>query len=458
LVLAGLLSLGDIALGGLAPLAFEELLNARAAVLLACGHAAELSLLQYRFFCGGCTVDAVVGAGWISLMGPQTLAWKLVPLGWHLMALAASLVLAQRASGTAGAWVVGALWLGAPTAWRELALTGWGNHAESAAFTFGAAALLVAGARRARWGLLAGMVAGCGLYFAWISAHALPALLVGAWLGGRARLVTAALLGLPLGVAPWLIMELGPTGVFGTDGRPNVVAQARDMVMALSTAAPGPLWQLVTEPLAPGRLWPTPDGFIGWAGAGAATLVAILGLMGAAVGLGGVRRGEPAAAARVLPALGLLGLFLAFALRQDLWADVPALAGFDPFHLRYRVPAFPLLVLGVGLLAGASRGGRVVTGVALLLGAGGLAARVAGWSGGTDLTAPLAVIGLSADPTLPGGEPRQRDPGRRVRAVDITAGGAWLQTHSDSLPVCAEIHAAELDRRRAACTEAACTP
>jgi len=70
LVLAGLLSLGDIALGGLAPLAFEELLNARAAVLLACGHAAELSLLQYRFFCGGCTVDAVVGAGWISLMGP----------------------------------------------------------------------------------------------------------------------------------------------------------------------------------------------------------------------------------------------------------------------------------------------------------------------------------------------------------------------------------------------------
>lgn len=458
LLLCAGLSLGDLRWGGLAAPAYEELLNARAAVLAACGHWSELSLLQYRFFCGGCTVDAAVGAGPIALLGPTELAWKLVPLLWQLLALAAVCALARAVSGARGVLVVLALWLGAPTAWRELLLTGWGNHAESAAFTFGAAALLLQGRRSSFAALAAGGLAAFGLYYAWISAHALPALLLGALLVAGLRGLLAFLLGAPLGLLPWYLVERGEHGILGSVGRPEVPEAAREMATSLSPTEPAVLWEWWAIALRPGRLWQVQDGPWATAGAAVAAVVLLLGLTGALLGLVSLRRRHPASVALVLPALGLCGLVGATALRQDLWAEVPELLGYSPFLLRYRTPAFPLVVLGCGVLAGLPRLGRPAAALAVLLGTGGLAARLASWEldSPRDLGAELEVTELTADPTVPGGAPEQRDPRLRTRDADVAAAEAFLARHADPLAVCETIHEVELDRRRRGCRRPGC--
>lgn len=458
LLLCAGLSLGDLRWGGLAAPAYEELLNARGAVLAACGHWSELSLLQYRFFCGGCTVDAAVGAGPVRLLGATELAWKLVPLLWQVLALGAVGLLARSVAGARGLAVVLALWLGAPTAWRELLLTGWGNHAESAAFTFGAAALLLGARGSSAAALAAGATAGFGLYYAWISAHALPALLAGALLVAGLRGLLAFVLGAPLGLVPWYLVERGEHGIFGSVGRPGVPEQARQMATALSPAEPAVLIEWWAIALRPGRLWQVQDGPWATAGAVVAALVLLLGLTGALLGLLSARRRHPASIALVLPALGLAGLVGATALRQDLWADVPELLGYSPFLLRYRTPAFPLVVLGCGVLAGLPRLGRPAAVLAVILGLGGLGARLASWEldAPRDLLAELEVTELTADPTVPGGEPVQRDPRLRTRDVDVAAAEAFLSRHADPLPTCEAIHEVELDRRRRGCRRPGC--
>lgn len=435
LVMTALAGVGDLAWGGMASPAFEELLNARAALLVACGHADALADLQYRAFCGGCSLDALLGAGPMRLIGPTVGAWKLVPLGLHGIASAALVFLAACQGGRRGGAVVLLLLLGAPAAWRELVLTGWGNHAESAAFTFGAAVLLQAVARRPWAALLGGGVAGLGLWYAWISAHALPALALAALVLGGGRALLAFGIGVLAGALPMLGFLIL---------RPAALPETLDLWAGVEPAALGDWLRWWSEPFLPGRSWPHGDGLLRWLGSVAMVVLALLALLG--IGLAGARRERSVGLGAVLAGLGLLGLGAATFLRHDLWAANATAMGFDPFALRYRAPALPLLVLGAGLAAGRS---RVCAGLALLVVAFGIQQRIAGWVGGPgqDLGAPLDVAGLAFDPTVPEGAPPRRNPARMGRPQDVAAAEALLAVHTDVLPTCRAVHAGELGRR-----------
>lgn len=424
----------DLAWGGLAAPGFEELLNARAALLVACGHGDRLLDLQYRNFCGGCTADALLGAPLLRLGGATLGSWKLVPLGLHALTTFALVALAGRAAGWRGAGAAALLVLGAPAAWRELALTGWGNHAESAAFTFGAAALAVSSGRR--WWLagFAGLLAGLGLWYAWISAHALPALVVAAVLTGGPRALGAFLLALPIGVLPLVGFQAW---------RPSARPEAVDMALALHPAPPDALLRWLVEPVLPGRLWPHGDGPLRLVGAAIAGATGLAGLAGALLGL--ADREHPARGARLFPLLGLAGLLLAFALRHDLWSDTPPVLGYDMFNLRYRGPLFPLLAVGAGVVAARYRPAAVlVVGIAGF----GLFERVRAWSPGAGLLRqPLAVASLGPDPTMPEGTPPRRNAARMGRPQDLRAAEVFIMSHDDALPRCEDVHAFEVGRR-----------
>jgi hypothetical protein len=85
----------------------EEGYNAGHAFALASGHWEALFALQYRPFCGGCTLDAALGAALFSVLPPHWLVWKLVPISFSVLLL---LVGFFRLSGAAR-WIWGAQFL-----------------------------------------------------------------------------------------------------------------------------------------------------------------------------------------------------------------------------------------------------------------------------------------------------------------------------------------------------------
>ena len=114
----------------------EEGYNATAAALIACGHLESIWALQYKWFCGGCTTESLLAAPLFKLFGPSVFAWKW-SVGWiHIAVVSAGVAIAGRAGGARSAFVFGGLMLAAPGFYRELALTGFGNHAESTFFPF----------------------------------------------------------------------------------------------------------------------------------------------------------------------------------------------------------------------------------------------------------------------------------------------------------------------------------
>ncbi len=92
----------------------EERYNARAGVMLACGHSDALLEMQYQSFCGGCTADALAAAPLFARLGPTVLAWKLVPAALHLICAGAGAWLARRVVGGAAPAPLQAQMLGAP--------------------------------------------------------------------------------------------------------------------------------------------------------------------------------------------------------------------------------------------------------------------------------------------------------------------------------------------------------
>lgn len=427
----------DVRLGPWTTVGFEEGRNARAALQLACGHTDALSALQYRDFCGGCTGVALLGAPVLQLAGPTVGAWKLVPAGLHLWMGGALAAVAgvgpgsarRRALAVAAAW--GLLWA-TPWALRDLALTGWGNHAESRALTWLAVAVLAAGSRRGS-GLLGGILTGLSIWFAHISMHAVPALAVLALRGQRGRGAAWAL-GTGLGLLPWAAYlraqpsaQAGAAAMWGTG--------------ALASLADGARFFL--EPLRPGVLWPSTQntaidaflaGFV-WLAAGVA-----------AAGVLWSRRETPKPALAV--GLCVLGYLAAVMVRADLWADVPALSGYSPFHLRYRVVLWPPLVVGAALAVRH----RPRVGLALLpLCVVGLVGRGVAWSGGPAPLWSAALGGVPGRPdaTVPEGQPERRRPWGLDRPQDVAAAAAFVAAHTDAWDACRADHIGEWGRRAA---------
>jgi hypothetical protein len=448
---AALLCLGallDIARGPWTVVAFEEAQNARAGLAFACGHLDAWRALLYRPFCGGCTVDGLLAAPILAALGPVEGAWKLVPAAFSVVAGLGLFALGRGLGGRAGGRVALLLCLGAPWAYRELALTGWGNHAEGLAFPLWALFSLIGSGRAPGLGrgLAAGLLLSFGVYYTASVAWAWPPALLLAAAAGRGALV-GLLLGAPLGLLPWGLSQAGTVAP---------VEVALDRWLQLRPAAPSALFTaLVVEPLGPGALWPAdrgPPAALGQAAAGLAGLVGLAGAAAAASqGGGGYARLRSLA-----PLLCILSLTLAFALRHDLWAPEAALHGYAPFTLRYRVAFGPLLAwgaaAGLGAARGAGLGGRLrglIVGSAVLVGTFGLGWRALAWAGGPapGLLRPLLLGAQDADPTVPEGQPPTRRAAAQGRRSDLDAARVFAEQHVDPLPRCAALHAGELARR-----------
>lgn len=199
--------LGNPALVELNP---EELYNAaHAEAILALGPAVA-SPLQYRPFCGGCTLDAALGAGLFGLLGPSLLAWKLVPVLLGALGVGALVAASFRHAGRAAGVAVALVLLSTPPAWARLGLLAWGNHYECSAVALVALALAMA-PPRPRTELATGLALGVGLAIGWSGA---PAVLgVAAWLlaSRRGAALGRVALGAAVALAPvaWRAVSTG---------------------------------------------------------------------------------------------------------------------------------------------------------------------------------------------------------------------------------------------------------
>ena len=431
LLLEAIATLVDIGAGPWSVVGFEEGRNARAALHLACGHADRLLHLQYRDFCGGCTGVAIVGAPLLRVLGDSVATWKLVPAAFHLGLVAVSARILTRAAQPLAAIVAVGLFAASPWALRELALTGWGNHAEVRVGVLAAAALLLSSKRPHLTAAAAGLLTGLSVWFAHIAVFAVPALLLLALRRGRSAL--SFVVATPVGMLPWFAY---------LHARPTAIDGARQMWGQAHLASPTSLAHFLTGPFMPAVLWPathTPalDLLL-------ATSV-VLAVLGAAAGtIATLRTRHPLGAFLLLAGAGFI---TALVIRPDLWADVPPDPGFSAFHLRYRAVLWPLVPLGVGLLVQVRPRSGLAAALPLLV--CGLAARGYAWTLGPGPTLHASVWSAPGRPdaTVPEGTPPRRTPWALDRPVDITAAQAFLDSHTDPIPACRTDHAGELGRR-----------
>ncbi len=353
----------------------EEMFNAGQAWLLVQGHAADLFRLQYRPFCGGCTLDAVLGAPLFALFGPRWPVWKLVPIGLAALLLGVGSRLLQRRENTVAAGIFALCFLLPPRAWLHLSLVAWGNHMEAGLVgTLGLLLLWAADGRR--WAVLgAGAVLGMAVWVGFSGAFAPLAGL--AWLArfGPRRALPWLGAGLALGVSPWLAQWLA-TGEhpFVTIYEPGEAAPSLARVPHKLATLLAPR-QLVA-------LFGLPDGGLGWAlGWGwAASLAAALGL--------GLRARAPGAGR--VAALGLGAWTAIYLVVRFQVYDPPPPQIAVPGSARYAAPLYPLafvvLATAAGRLHRAGRRGWALLVLPVLL--AGAAARL------ETLRAPFPAAGL----------------------------------------------------------------
>lgn len=288
----------------------EELLSACAGLFFwHTGAWSHLLDLQYKAFCGGCSVHAATAAVLLGVGGNSWLLWKLIPLGWTLIQLPLG-VLAMRAIAPRGAdLALLALLTVPPVGATDVGLMAWGNHPESGAFVLGAIALT------GRSWLWSGVVAGLGVWFCRTTAYVLPLLLILA-----RRDAWRVALGAAVGMLPILLPQ----------ARGEVGAYDVGLALKLDPARLATLWRPVDLGT---RLWPmlpTTEAMAAiWVGA--AVLAAIAG------------RG---------PALILAATFAVGFLFST--QDIP-LRGGRVINLRYHAPWFLLMAMVVASAFGRPR-------------------------------------------------------------------------------------------------------
>lgn len=444
-------SAADLWLGPWSTMHWEELFNARAGVQFACGHTDAADALQYRTFCGGCTAEGLLAVPFFRVFGPTVMVWKTLLLIFHGAVVGAGAWMLHRLVSARAAVAFVLLLAAAPGWYRELIHTGWGNHAESTAFPFIAAALLASAAWRGTvvrvvWLALAGLVAGFGLWFGQTSAWALPMLGVGAVVVGR-WWSPAFVVGGAVGMLPWVAYY---------EDKPGATDATLDWWTGRQLAMPADLWDWLAGPWLRQHLWEPADygDVTGWA-----TLY-WAALWGLAL-WGGVRVAMPAVLGKprapLFPALFApvsLGVLIAvYLVRYDLWWNLPDPYVNAAFNLRYRTPLVPLLALSAAAAAGwpwVRKRWRVVAlgGLSVVV-AIGLTLRLSQWTEWRGASMGLSVYlhGGWPDKTVPLGNPPQ--PLRRMqgRPTDIAAASAWVTGHDDALEDCRFDHVYELGRR-----------
>jgi len=323
----------------------EEMVNAGQALALLDGHWAAFFRLQYRGFCGGCSINSLVGAAWFSVLPANWFVWKLVPTTLVSLFTYVGFLLLDRRVGRRGAWAFVALVFFAPRAWQRLSLIAFGHHFEPGIFAFFGLAVLAwnAEAPAFRRALCAGACFGVAVY---AGPTGLFALIAGAlWLfwtlafsGAtaldvdrlrRAFWVTAGLLlGACVALILWgLQIGFGGTSPFGP------VHYAGDAVPDL-WRVPAKLWS-VFAPRQLVALFGVPMQPLGWI-VGWASAASVLGAL-----LWTIKRGRG-----VGPMLALfVGSWLfvyamvRFSLATPDWPEIATHGG-----VRYAAPVYPFLI------------------------------------------------------------------------------------------------------------------
>lgn len=162
----------------------------------------QLLALQYKTFCGGCSVVSALSAPALALGGDHLLIAKLVPLAWSVATVLAGAWAVRRHAGDAAGWAFLVLFCVPPPGLADLGLMAWGNHAEGLLFVFLALGLWEGGG-----GLGLGLALGLGVWFCRTTLVA-PVVLGAAALraGPRRR---DLLVGAALGLAPMALPAAG---------------------------------------------------------------------------------------------------------------------------------------------------------------------------------------------------------------------------------------------------------
>ena len=317
----------------------EERYNAGHAWLLAHGHLADIFRLQYRDFCGGCTVVAALAAPLFAVLPPTFFVWKLLAVGLYGLCGLGGVVALSRIGSPRAARVLGLLWLLPPWNFLRLSLLSWGNHLECGLLGLGMISALLCG--RAR---LAGLLGGLGLWVGF-SMGPLLAGLLGALLvvrdGARLRAMAPGLLLAPLAwLGQWLSAGTHPFGTIYVEGEstPSLLRGPAKLASLLAPTQVAGLFGLPRAELG------APVGF------------AYLLALGAALWLlwRGRERGAGYLGAALLGGWLLAYLVVGFTLEQPPWPQVASPAG-----LRYAAPLYPALALVFAVAAASLRGWRL---------------------------------------------------------------------------------------------------
>ncbi len=191
----------------------EERYNAAHALELVRGHPEALLRLQYRPFCGGCSLVSGLGALLFAVAEPSFFVWKLVAIGFSVLMTGAGVLGLARTVGPAAAAAFALLCVFAPWAYIHLSLLSWGNHTECGVL---ALLMLLLDEGRSRRSGRTGLLGGFGLWVGFSMGFAVLGL-------GLARLrdPSASLRywsGVALGAGPLWLAQRVSTGAhpFGT--------------------------------------------------------------------------------------------------------------------------------------------------------------------------------------------------------------------------------------------------
>lgn len=300
------------------------------------GHGWEaLWALQYRPFCGGCTLDAGIGALLFGVLPPTLSTWTLVPVLLTVIAAGLAVWLADRDHGQALSAPLMLLLVFAPLSWAQLSLIGWGNHYE-ASLALLVAWVLAIGPRRPGRVLALGLALGLGLWIGW---SALPgALGLVGWWGLRERdprRWLRLLAGLAVGAAPMLVRALG------TGESPAATIYADGELWPTAARVGHNLQALVL----PQQL----AGLLGWNEPGTGQWLALAMLVAAGVAVVRGRR-HPGVQAALAMGAAWVGVYLVVAFPLGLTPGVIPV----PTELRYAAPLVVALICAT--VAGASVG------------------------------------------------------------------------------------------------------
>ncbi len=195
----------------------------------------QLLALQYKQFCGGCTVESVLVAPMFLLGGDHIVIWKALALLWTAATLVAGFLALRLWAGREAGWAFALLFALPPLGMSDLSLMLWGNHNESMLFVFVALWALARG-RVAT----AGLSMGVGLWFCRTTLFAPLILVPWAMWGERATSRVRLLVGLAAGAALLLLPAAG--GDVGTYNLGITANLLPDGLAAAWTRAT-PLWQ-----------------------------------------------------------------------------------------------------------------------------------------------------------------------------------------------------------------------